>query len=182
MKDIEIKEHKKIDKINFRDKANGWKNGTPIIYFEDGSRLEDNSFHKAFIAGLFDRPSCHECKFSSTNRVTDFTIGDFWGIDKVLPQVKDDNTGISVMTVNSPKAKKYLEEIKDSLELVSVDTESGFLYNHHSNIKPHRNRKRFFKNFELMPVNENIRVCLKVGFFTKVYNKTKYTLEKIKGK
>ena len=179
IKDTEIKENKKIEKINFRDKANGWKNGTPIIYFEDGSKLEDQSFHRGFIAGIFDRPSCHECKFSSTARITDFTLGDFWGIDKVMPDVKDDNTGISIMTVNTQKAKAYLEEIKDEIELIPVDPELGFSNNHHSNIKPHKNRKRFFKNFELLPVGENIRVCLKVGVFTKAYRKISYTIEKI---
>ena len=151
----------------------------PIIYFEDGSKLEDQSFHRGFIAGIFDRPSCHECKFSSTARITDFTLGDFWGIDKVMPDVKDDNTGISIMTVNTQKAKAYLEEIKDEIELIPVDPELGFSNNHHSNIKPHKNRKRFFKNFELLPVGENIRVCLKVGVFTKAYRKISCTIEKI---
>ena len=44
IKELEEKEKKKIKKINFRDKVNGWKNSNPIIYFEDGSSIEENTF------------------------------------------------------------------------------------------------------------------------------------------
>ena len=133
----------KVEKINFRDKTNGWKNSTPIIYFYDGSKIEEKTFYNAFVGELIDRPSCHDCKFSSTTRVTDFTIGDFWGINKVMPEVDDDNTGISLITVNSEKAQIIFEEIKHNMKYKAIDKELAFSYNHHSNILPHKNRQKF---------------------------------------
>lgn len=105
MKEIEEKNHKKVIDIKFRDKSTGWKSSIPIIYFDDGSKIEDKIFYVSFVSELFDRPSCHDCKFSIPNRVTDFTIGDFFGIDKVLPEVEDKNTGISLLSINSEKAQ-----------------------------------------------------------------------------
>ena len=177
--EIEDKENKKIIKFNFRDKTNGWKNSTPIIYFNDGSKIEEKSFYNAFVGELFNRPSCHDCKFSSTNRVTDFTIGDFWGIDKIIPKINDDDTGISLMTVNTEKAKRIFEEMKENLELKLIDKEIAFTYNHHSNKLPHENRQKFFDNLDSKTVIENINDCLKVCFLKRAFRKCKKIAKKI---
>lgn len=179
IKELEERENKKVKRFNFRDKANGWKNSTPIIYFEDGSKMEEKAFYNAFVGELFDRPSCHDCKFSSTNRVTDFTIGDFWGIDRIMPEVNDDNTGISLLTVNSEKANSIFDEVKDNMEFKAIDKEVAFTYNHHSNKLPHKSRQKFFDNLDSIPVIENINSCLKVSFVKKVLRKCKRIVKKI---
>ena len=179
VKDLEEKNNKKVIDVKFRDKETGWKNSTPVICFEDGTKQEEKSFYLAFVNELFDRPSCHDCKFSNTNRTSDFTIGDFWGIDKVLPDVKDDNTGISLITVNTNKAKGIFEEVKDDLEIIKVDKEDAFKYNHHFNIPMHKNRQKFFENLENKSVIGNIQECLKVSFIKKVLRKCKRIAKKI---
>ena len=128
---------------------------------------------------MFDRPSCHNCEFSTTNRVTDFTIGDFWGIDKVMPEINDDNTGISLLTVNSEKAKAIFEEVKEWIEFKAIDKEKAFTYNHNSNLPPHKNRQKFFDNLDSMPIIENMQKCLKVSFIRKVLIKCKRILKRI---
>lgn len=179
IKELEERENKKIEKFNFRDKENGWKNSAPIVYFEDGSKMEEKSFYNAFVGELFDRPSCHDCKFSSINRVTDFTIGDFWGIEKIMPEVNDDNTGISLLTVNSEKASSIFDEVKYNMEFKAVDKEVAFTYNHHSNVLPHKNRQKFFDNLDKMSVIENINSCLKVSLIKKVLRKCKRIVKKV---
>lgn len=44
------------------------------------TRLEKDSYMKAFFKGLSYRESCYHCKYANINRVGDFTIADFWGI------------------------------------------------------------------------------------------------------
>lgn len=44
------------------------------------TRLEKDSFMKAFFKGLSYRESCYNCKYANINRVGNFTIADFWGI------------------------------------------------------------------------------------------------------
>lgn len=179
VKELEERENKKVEKINFRDKVNGWKNSTPIIYFEDGSKIEEISFYKAFVSELFDRPSCHNCKFSSINRVTDFTIGDFWGIDKIMPEIQDENTGISLLTVNSEKAKKIFKEINSYMIFKQVEKELAFKYNHNSNVPPHKNRQKFFDNLDTMPIIENINNCLKISLVNRILRKGKRIIKKV---
>ena len=41
---------------------------------------------------LLNRPSCHNCHFCSPNRLSDFTIGDAWGIKELDNTINDDNT------------------------------------------------------------------------------------------
>ena len=182
VKELEENNNKKVIDIKFRDKSTGWKSSIPVIYFEDESEIEDKIFYLSFVSELFDRPSCHSCKFSIPNRVTDFTIGDFWGIDKVLPEVEDNNTGISLLSVNSEKAKKIFNDINKYLEFKEIEKDLAWKYNHNSNVPPHKNRQKFFDNLYNKRVIENMRDCLKTNLVVKVIRKSKGILRKILGK
>lgn len=179
IKEIEKQNDKKIVDVKFRDKTKGWKSSMPVIYFEDGSKIEDKIFYESFVAELLDRPSCHECKFSAPDRITDFTIGDFWGINKIMPEMEDKNTGISLLSVNSQKGKEIFDKIKSSMDFKEIDKELAWKFNHNSNVPPHRNRQRFFDNFEKIPVIENMKICMKVSLLKKILRKGKYIAKKI---
>lgn len=179
VKNLEENYNKKVIDIKFRDKDTGWKNATPVIYFEDGSKIEEKTFYLAFVNELFNRPSCHKCVFSNTDRGSDFTIGDFWGIEKVLPNIEDDNSGISLITVNTNKAKKIFNDVVHDLKIIKVNKEEAFKYNHHYNIAMHKNRKKFFENLDNKLIINNIEECLKISYFKKILRRCKYLLKKI---
>lgn len=176
--ELEKKYNKKIKSINFRDKQNGWKSSMPTIVFKDGNKIKDKTFYNGFVNGLFVRPSCYDCKFSGLNRVTDFTIGDFWGNNIIVPEIKDDDTGISILLVNSTKAKLIFDEIKCEMEFKKVDINKAFTYNHHKPIKKHCKRKRFFKNLNKMTVEDNVNNCLKVNMVRKFLGMCKRKVRK----
>lgn len=144
LKNVENNYGKKIKGIYFRTKENGWNNQTPIVEFKDGSKIEELSYRKAFISELINRPSCHNCKFSTINRYSDFTIGDLWGYKKIDSSIEDDGTGISLFNVNTEKGSEILNEIKDELFLKTINTKIAFSYNHHCNVPVHKNRDKFF--------------------------------------
>ena len=50
-----------------------------IIYKRN--QYEDEYF-SAFMKGVMFRPSCYKCPYARKERVSDITIGDFWGISK----------------------------------------------------------------------------------------------------
>lgn len=179
IKEIEEKYNKKIVDVKFRTKENGWKSSMPILYFSDGSKIEDKIFYLSFVGELFDRPSCHSCQFSSTNRISDFTIGDFWGVKEVIPDIIDDDTGNSLITVNTEKGMKIFDEIKHNMTYKEVDKELAFSYNHHSNVPMHKNRQKFFDNLDKMPVIENMQKCMKVSIIRKVLRKSKNIAKKL---
>ena len=173
------KEHgKRIVDFKFRDKANGWHGSIPNIYFEDNTVIKDRIFYEAFVSELFNRPSCHECQFASLKRVTDFTIGDLWGVEKILPEYKDNNTGISLLLVNSNKGLNIFNSIKNNIEYKEVDYEKAFECNHKTNVPPHKNRKLFFDNSDKMTVEENIQKCLRQSFAVRIKRKIKKFLKK----
>ena len=138
---------KKIIDIKFRSKENGWSNSTPIIEYEDKSKEEDPTLYRAFMAELISRPSCYPCNFVDTNRISDFTIGDMWGIAKIKPDMND-GKGVSLVVVSSDKGKKVLDELKDKMRLQEIDIDVAFLYNHHKNVKENKKRSKFFKNMD----------------------------------
>ena len=102
----------RIESISFRDKRFGWKKYNFVLTFSTTSGegrkksvlfsepLNKNIFLQGFLSNLYLRPSCHSCPVRGFRSQSDMTIGDFWGVQKVLPEF-DDDKGISVMLVHS---------------------------------------------------------------------------------
>lgn len=91
------------------------------VFLRDGKILEfpkeKDSYLYAFLKNVLDRESCHTCKYSSTSRAADITIGDFWGFTiseneaiKVEP-----HKGISAVLVNTEQGQEVFEAIKSDL-------------------------------------------------------------------
>lgn len=101
-----------IENISFRDKRLGWKKysfaltlSVPIGHGEKNTvllseSLNKNIFLRGFLANLYLRPSCYACPAKSFKSESDLTIGDFWSIERVMPEVWDDK-GVSVVFVNT---------------------------------------------------------------------------------
>ena len=145
---------KKIKTMYFRSKNPEMDNGA-YIEFEDGTKIKESLYITAFSGEqLISRPSCNNCQFVTENRKADFTIGDFWGIEKVIPEFND-KKGISLLTVNTEKASSIFEEVKDKMDYKETDLELAFKYNHHSNLEQSKNRKKFFDGICNGEINED---------------------------
>lgn len=57
---------------------------------------------RGFLADLYTRPSCHACPAKQLKSGSDITLGDFWGIESLMPEI-DDDKGVSAIIVNSDK-------------------------------------------------------------------------------
>lgn len=147
IENIELNKNKKIERFYFRSKIRG-----PYAQFEDGSIYEINSFNTAFNKMLISRPSCSECKFCDTNRKSDITIGDYWGIEKFFPNMQDDK-GVSLLCINTKKGEEFFDKIKDELIYEESNIEDGFKYNHNCNLKYNKNREKFFKQLKNEKIN-----------------------------
>lgn len=95
---------------DFRRKVKGgWHNHIEGILTKDGNFLTSGNYPKLFYSHLELRESCYNCPYASVNRISDLTIGDFWGIEKADP-VYDDLDGVSLVLVNSEKGKRFAEK------------------------------------------------------------------------
>ncbi len=102
---------KKITDFNFRDKKiTGWHGHIETCTDDMGARVADNVYANIFYTDACLRESCYSCQYANTERVADITIGDFWGVDKIYSDM-DDNKGISLVLVNSPKGRAFWQEL-----------------------------------------------------------------------
>lgn len=73
------------------------------------NQYEDEYF-AAFMKGVMFRPACYNCQFACSKRVSDITIGDFWGAAKGI--LNGYNGKISVALLNTKKSLRLFDEIK----------------------------------------------------------------------
>lgn len=121
---------KDIIGYSFRDKKKGWGMNCRVDFLTQNgkektkyipARLE--SYNTLFLDGLTYRENCYTCKYACRHRPGDFTIGDYWGIDKEHPDIFDnrlfvEQDGISCLIVNSEKGKKIIDDcFFDNLEI-----------------------------------------------------------------
>lgn len=104
----------KWDKISFRNgkkfalEAYREKN---IIYERD---ILCDTYYSVFNESLSLRTNCYQCQYASAVRVSDITIGDFWGLDRST--LRENLTGnISLLMIMSGKGTRLFEKCKDYL-------------------------------------------------------------------
>jgi acetyltransferase-like isoleucine patch superfamily enzyme/coenzyme F420-reducing hydrogenase beta subunit len=117
-------------KFKYKDGKNPWgKLTTKIDFFNGKSYIKGgayDSYMTAFLGtGLIVRLSCFECRFTKYPRTADITLGDFWGIERLLPDIADRGKGYSVVLANSEKGSALLDSIKDKLFLQSFPLEEA---------------------------------------------------------
>lgn len=142
--ELEKTRNKKIKNIYFRAKKEGWRKQMPVIVYEDGSDEKEKTYMTSFLKEIINRPSCYSCKFASENRISDITIGDFWGVEKIEPEL-DENLGVSILLINTDQGKKYLDKLQDRIDLREINFDEIRQYNHFENVFVSLKRKRFFK-------------------------------------
>ncbi len=127
--------HGKLPKaINLRSKHSGWSHYQYSNHFEyaDGIVHQCTStnslFMKLFVGDYISRTSCEACSFKGYARVSDITLGDFWGIWEIAPEF-DDNRGTSVVLLQSPKAKALWDEMQSALVCREVSLEQASRHN-----------------------------------------------------
>lgn len=79
------------------------------------------SFTDLFFKNIISRYSCGKCHYTNTQRPSDITLGDFWGWEKVNPEINKDDKGISLILCNTEKGKKLFDAIKDELNYFPVE-------------------------------------------------------------
>lgn len=144
----------KAVKVNFRDKTSGWHKFALRIEFENGKCYCKDRGHDPLLVGYlkydnFSRPSCYECRFKG-RQCADLTVGDFWGIEKIIPDM-DQDKGTSLTLVNSPKGEAAFRRISGEIKFCAVDAAKILPGNQawKSSVVPKGgNRKEFFAALE----------------------------------
>ena len=165
-----------ITGVNFRDKSTGWKKFSFVLKFSEAtaageqntvlsSTFNDNVYMRAFLSNLSLRPSCYSCPAKGGRSGADITIGDFWGIEKLYPEL-DDDKGTSLVLVNSIRGKKYVTDVADRLYEVnlqeSIKDNSAYRYS----VPRPVNRDYFFRSIQKgYTVHDALNACESSNLF-----------------
>lgn len=118
-----------IQSISFRNKNTGWKSYSFQIEYDKNhlkssfsEYASQNIFMKGFLADLYLRPSCYACPTKKLKSGSDITLGDFWGIQHIKPEL-DDDKGICSFIINTRKGMEWqnkLEILKYKFDFADV--------------------------------------------------------------
>jgi coenzyme F420-reducing hydrogenase beta subunit len=118
------------------------------IVLTNGHSLDGEKYNQMFYSRWCMRPFCHSCPFTNTQRVTDFTIGDFWGVAKYTQTFNTDR-GVSVLFANSPKGKELMPEIQERAVCEPANVEDVKKHNPNLNKPtiPNKRRSKIMQKF-----------------------------------
>lgn len=115
---IEKKHHRKVEAINFRCKSVDFFKGKTVYHSEN-----TDLYMRMFLNDICMRQSCYDC-YAKNNNASDITLGDFWGIENVNPDMADDN-GTSLVIVRNENGKQVFNSISNKIKFAEVDYESA---------------------------------------------------------
>lgn len=110
--------NKTVQSLNFKDKRNGWLRPTAFVKVDGKEEMLDD-YIRLYYSHAILRPACNCCPYAKVHRNSDITIGDYWGIEKVMPDFYDPK-GISLMLVHSEDGKELMERVMPQMEVRST--------------------------------------------------------------
>ncbi|MDD3142117.1 MAG: Coenzyme F420 hydrogenase/dehydrogenase, beta subunit C-terminal domain [Lachnospiraceae bacterium] len=103
------------DEVTFRGKYN-----YRFVLYSKGKIIYNkgkfcDKFFSGFMNGLLSRPSCYQCEYANEKRVSDITIGDFWGLGREEECEYLSDEGISLLLPNTKKGLELIKSIKKNI-------------------------------------------------------------------
>lgn len=177
-----LKEHQVNERvnINFRDKKDGWENYCVNIEGVSCIASRNDNYMKSFLSECNIRPSCYKCMFKKVHRNSDITLGDFWGIREMCPDMYDEY-GVSAILIHSKKGEDLFSNIKENIVFKEVGYEKVVAYNkaYYSSVKENKNRKKFFKNLDKYEMDVLCKKYCKKSLKIRIVDKTKHIIKKV---
>ena len=131
-----------------------------IVYSEIGR--QDN-YLAAFLEGLNYRPSCYNCSYARPERISDITIGDFWGLGADIPWNHPYTGSISAVLINTEKGRKFWDECNERFFSEERSVEEAVKGNAQLNhpTPAHPKRAEFEALYKQKGFDEAVQICLK---------------------
>lgn len=158
-----------VTSLSFREKEG---------YILDIKKGETNLYRKAFpydtylngfMYGLFYRSSCYQCLYAKPKRISDITIGDFWGLG-LITKFNHSKDKVSVILPNTPKGENLIQNCSHRLFLEEREVMEAINGNAQLQCpaKKHESYDLFRKLYPLLGYKMAMKVSL-IKFFLKHY-------------
>lgn len=131
------------------------------------------------------RESCYKCPFAKIERDTDITIGDYWGIERAIPEFAD-SMGVSLALIHSKEGLELFNRIKENIVYQESDKNNCLQPRLISPANKPKDRNQFWSDIE----KKGIDYCLEnykekevtIPLWRKVGRKAKRIVKKIIGR
>lgn len=175
--------------VRSKDKELGWRSlayrvefANHKVFLKEGRGDAYNASLGFTVSPYNCRPACYECKFKGFPRISDISLGDFWGIERV-DKTMDDNQGTSVVLMNNPKGAEYFESVKDSLiwkEKKIEDALPGNLALVTSVVRPDFDREAFYQDMDKLPFDDVVKKHIpRTNKYQKVFKLIRYLIRNV---
>lgn len=143
-------DNRNVKNVVFRYKEEDWRSYKICYSTQDGASYltvrGDDAYFRGFVRCLYTRPSCEMCLYKNGASGADLTVGDLWGVERIL---KDggNSLGESLVIANTEKGMKLLRQNAELLSMKAIDLADAKPYNEGllEHALPHRNRNSFFQ-------------------------------------
>lgn len=148
----EIDNNKKPVSISFRSKEHGWTSYDIKFSYDKNTYSvshKDDFYMQAFLWDISLMDACFDCHFKKKNRISDITLGDYWGVENIHKDLFDDK-GTSLVIIHSNKGVDLFNSIKHRAIYEKTDLDTAISYNSAMicSTKPGKNREKFFSDIE----------------------------------
>lgn len=141
-----------VRNVSFRNKDAGWHSFRFKVVGEEN--YSNVFFHDPYMVSfqrnLSLRPSCYACRFKAGHAASDITLGDFWGIEGVMPEI-DKDSGVSAVVINTPRGKALFEKLGLQTYPASFEALTRLNTTLVRSVPLPPQRKRFFRVIESRP-------------------------------
>lgn len=185
IRETESLENMQIKKCDFRNKSTGWKAYSLLLLNGEHKKVvphENSQFMRLFLNRICQNEACENCRYRKLPRIADITLGDYWNIASVHPEM-DDDKGTSVVLLNTERGEKLFDEIAPKIRSCKSKLEAAIAGNPCivRSSKPHPRRSEFFAELESKSLDELIKkFCPYPGPLKKVYHKARRVLGAVK--
>ena len=154
---IENKIKAVLKNVNFRCKKEQINSEYGVLYQNICYKPKDEDLYfRMFMKEYSLRLSCYDCKFKGISRISDITLGDFWGINDFCLDM-DDGKGVSLVVIQSTKGEELFNRIKHHLKIKKVNIEKVFEKHNEAMIKSSKlpiDREEFWKDYQVLSFEE----------------------------
>lgn len=136
----------RLSDINFRDKRTGWSRSVGIAKV-DGKEVSLSKYRKVYSGKYSIRPCCSSCPYTEIQRYSDITIGDFWHMEKSMPDFMDE-MGTSLFLLHTEQGRRIFDLLKEKMEWRESNITDCWQYNLEKPTQHSNRREAFWKDYK----------------------------------
>lgn len=123
---LEKKNKSSLTFFSFRWKEARWHGYSLCAKFSNGKKKVNTHDLQVYMDLYFThqimKKRCYKCQFTTTNRISDISLGDFWGAQEIFNNLvsrKQAEMGLSLVMCNSNKGENLFELVKTQIDSVN---------------------------------------------------------------